>query len=118
MVVRVLSGNKIPLPPFNLNLTVFLPQLYLILTSFLPHFNLNLTSASLGISNLGFKTTVYRPLEFLQAICTVISGDPGFWEHSFLDFRRLSASSPQLGFLENKSERSYSNSVLTKRGFL
>ena len=36
MVVRVLSGEQIPLPPFNPNLTPFLPQLYLFLTSFLP----------------------------------------------------------------------------------
>ena len=33
-VVRVLWGNEIPLPPFYLNLTPFLPQFYLILTSF------------------------------------------------------------------------------------
>ena len=33
-VVRVLSGDQILLPPFYLNLTSFLPQLYLILTSF------------------------------------------------------------------------------------
>ena len=29
-VVRVLSGDRIPLPPFSLNLTSFLPQFYLI----------------------------------------------------------------------------------------
>ena len=60
-VVRVLSGQRIPLPPFNLNLTSFLPQVYLILTSLLPFFNLNLTSASSGISNHGLETTVYIP---------------------------------------------------------
>ena len=63
-VVRVLSGDRIPLPPFYLNLTSLLPQCYLILTSFLPLFNLNLTSASSGISNHGLETTVYRPLDF------------------------------------------------------
>ena len=39
-VVRVLSGDRIPLPPFNLNLTSFLPHLNLLFTSFLPQFNL------------------------------------------------------------------------------
>ena len=53
-MVRVLSGEQFPLPPFNLNLTLF--------TSFLPLFNLNLTSASSGISSHGLETTVYRPL--------------------------------------------------------
>ena len=46
-VVRVLCGNEIPLPPFDLNLIPFLPQFYLNFTSFLPHFylfNLNFTS--------------------------------------------------------------------------
>ena len=57
-----LSGDRIPLPPFYLNLTSFLPQFYLILASFLPLFNLNLTSASSEISNHGLETTVYRPL--------------------------------------------------------
>ena len=57
------SGDWIPPPPFNLNLTSFLPQFYLMLTSFLPLFNLNLTSASSGISNHGLETTVYIPLE-------------------------------------------------------
>ena len=62
-VVRVLSGERIPLPPFYLNLISFLPQFYLLLTSFLPLFNLNLTSASSRISNHGLETTVYRLLE-------------------------------------------------------
>ena len=62
-MVRVLSGDQIPLPPFNLNLTPFCTSvLHLFLTSFLPLFNLNLTSASSGISNHGLETTVYRPL--------------------------------------------------------
>ena len=39
-VVRVLSGHRIPLPPFNLSLTSFLPLFNLFLTSFLPQFNL------------------------------------------------------------------------------
>ena len=34
MVVRILPGEQIALPTTNLNLTLFLPQLYLILTSF------------------------------------------------------------------------------------
>ena len=63
-VVRVLSGEQIPLPPFYLNLTPFLPQFYLILTSFLPFFNLNLTSAQPAISNHGLETTVYIPLDY------------------------------------------------------
>ena len=51
-------GNEIPLPPFHLNVTPFLPQFYLILTSL----NLNLTSAQPAISNHGLETTVYIPL--------------------------------------------------------
>ena len=65
-VVRVFGGNKIPQPPFYLNLTSLLPQFYLCLTSFLPFFNLNLTSASSRISNHGLETTVYRLLVKLR----------------------------------------------------
>ena len=57
-VVRVLCGEQISLPLFNLKLTPF----YLSFTSSLPLFDLNLTSASPGISNHGLETTVYRPL--------------------------------------------------------
>ena len=39
-VVRVWSGEQIPAPHLNLNLTSVLPQIYLCLTSFLPQFNL------------------------------------------------------------------------------
>ena len=63
MVVRVVWEHQIPLPPFSLALTSFLPQFYLILNLFLPPFNLNLTSASSGISNHGLETMVYIPLE-------------------------------------------------------
>ena len=74
-VVRVLSGDRNPLPPFHLNLTSFLTQLYLILTSILPLFNLNLTSASSGISSHGLETTVYRPLVYVLDgdFCTTTS---------------------------------------------
>ena len=56
-MVRVWSGDRIPLPPCNLNFASFLPQFYLIWTSFLPLFHVNLTSASSGISNHGLETT-------------------------------------------------------------
>ena len=38
-VVRVRSGEQLPAPHFNLNLTSVLPLLDLSFTSFLPHFN-------------------------------------------------------------------------------
>ena len=60
MVVRVLWGNEITLPPFYLNFAPF----NLNSTSFLPKFYLNLTSARPAIWNHGLETTVYRPLDF------------------------------------------------------
>ena len=58
-VVRVWSGEQIPPPHFNHNLTL----IYLCLTSSSPLFCLNLTYALPAISNHGLETTAYRPLE-------------------------------------------------------
>ena len=59
-VVRVLSGDPFRLPPLNLHLTPFFPQVYLFLTSCFPLF----TTASPGISSHGLETTVYRSLVY------------------------------------------------------
>ena len=84
---ELLSGEQISLPPFNLNLASFLPQLYLILTYFLLLFNLNLTSASSGISNHGLETTVYRPLvtgrKIFMFLCLF---SPDYYEVDILDY--------------------------------
>ena len=60
-VIRDLPRDQVSVAPFNLNLTSFLPQLYLF--KCLPPFDLfqtQLISASSGISNHGLEITVYR----------------------------------------------------------
>ena len=60
-VVRVFWGNEIPLAPFYLNLTSFLPQFYLFFTFFKPLFNLCFVTnleprfGNHGLQTLGFS---------------------------------------------------------------
>ena len=58
-MARDWSGDRIPLPPFNLSLPPFNLNSTSFECVFLPLFNLNLTSASSGICNHGLDTTVY-----------------------------------------------------------
>ena len=61
-LVRVLCGNGIPLPPFNLDLTFSLPQCYLILTSFLPLLLPWLNLCLVENLQPRFGTTIYRTM--------------------------------------------------------
>ena len=80
-MVRVLSGEQIPLPPFYLDLTSFLPLFNLFLTSLLPFFNLCFVTnleprfGNHGLQTLGINVMKEIPESEIQAKCFADTGE-------------------------------------------